>query len=90
MASNTLAPTRSTARREQNNRVYVSGLSGALANLSKQEVVKFFEPFGEIVNIDLPKDLQDRNKGHAIIEFLTHKDAKIASQSMNGFEVTEG
>lgn len=81
---------RQNLRREQNNRIYVSGLNGALATLSKQDIKQFFEPFGEIDSIELPKDQQDRNKGHAIIEYSTHKDAKIASVSMNGFEVTPG
>jgi RNA-binding protein 23/39 len=90
MASNTLAPARANQKREQNNRVYVGGLTGALSSLTRQEIAAFFEPFGCLENVDLPKDSQGRNKGHAIIEYATHKDAKIASQSMNGFEVADG
>ena len=47
-----------------------------------------FEPFGQLENIELPKDQYGRNLGHAIIQFGTHKDAKVASQSMNGFDIT--
>lgn len=52
---------------------------GSLEKADKSKIAEFFEPFGEIISIDLPKDMQDRNKGHAIIEFTTHKDAKNAS-----------
>jgi len=58
--------------------------------LSQNEVAKFFEPFGEIIGIEVPKDSSGKNKGHAIIEYTTHKEAKLASQSMNGFEVSSG
>jgi len=51
-------------------------LTGALAGLSQGEVAKFFEPFGEIIGIDVPRDSSGKNKGHAIIEFTTHKEAK--------------
>jgi len=54
-------------------------LIGSLEKADKSKIAEFFEPFGEIISIDLPKDMQDRNKGHAIIEFTTHKDAKNAS-----------
>lgn len=37
----------------------------------------------------MPRDQYGRNLGHAIIQFGTHKDAKTASQSMNGFEVID-
>ena len=66
-------------KREQNNRIYVGGLIGSLEKADKSKIAEFFEPFGEIVSIDVPKDMQDKNKGHAIIEFTTHKDAKNAS-----------
>lgn len=66
-------------KREQNNRIYVGGLTGSLEKADKSKIAEFFEPFGEIISIDLPKDLHDKNKGHAIIEFTTHKEAKNAS-----------
>ena len=68
----------------------MNGLTGTLASLSQSDVGKFFEPFGEIIGIEVPRDSSGKNKGHAIIEFTTHKEAKLASQSMNGFEVGSG
>ena len=38
----------------------------------------------------MPRDQQDKNRGHAIIEFTTHKEAKDASRLMNGVEVAPG
>ena len=36
----------------------------------------------------MPKDhITGKNKGHAIIEFKRHKDAKTAVKEMNGFEI---
>jgi RNA recognition motif-containing protein len=56
----------------------VGGLTGSLELKSKTEIAQYFEPFGEIISIELPKDSLGKNKGHAIIEFTTHKDAKNA------------
>lgn len=48
-------------------------------------------PFGEVDAIELAKDpLTGQNKGHAIVEFRHHRDAKVAVKSMDGFEVSEG
>ena len=77
-------------KREQNNRIFVGGLTGSLSTASKSQVASFFESFGEIIHIDLPRDQQDKNRGHAIIEFTTHKEAKDASRLMNGVEVAPG
>lgn len=36
----------------------------------------------------MPKDhITGRNKGHAVIEFVRHRDAKTAVKEMNGFEI---
>ncbi len=56
----------------------MGGLTGSLELKSKTEIAQYFEPFGEIISIELPKDSLGKNKGHAIIEFTTHKDAKNA------------
>ena len=64
---------------------------GSLEKADKSKIAEFFEPFGEIISIDLPKDMQDRNKGHAIIEFTTHKDAKNEPPKIEcGEAATEG
>jgi hypothetical protein len=56
--------------------VYVGGLTGTLELKSRTEIAQFFEPFGEIISIELPKDSSGKNRGHAIIEYATHKEAK--------------
>lgn len=36
----------------------------------------------------MPKDpISGKNKGHAIVEFKRHKDAKYAAKEMNGFDI---
>lgn len=64
---------------------------GPLATLSQQDIRGFFTPFGQIDAIELPKDAYtNKNKGHSIVEFKHHKDAKVAVDSMNGFEALPG
>lgn len=43
-----------------------------------------------IDGIDLPRGAEGKNAGHAIIEFRSHKDAKIAVNAMHDFEATAG
>ena len=87
------------AKKEENNRVYVGGLVDVLNQVNESDIrqvrnlpefycIQWFNPFGEIENIELPKDhITGRNKGHAIIEFKRHKDAKTAVKEMNGFDM---
>lgn len=64
---------------------------GHLAALSQTDIRQFFSPFGQIDAIELPKDpYTGNNRGHAIVEFSSHKEAKIAAQSMSGFELMAG
>ena len=50
--------------------------------------MQWFVPFGDIENIELPKDhITGKNKGHAIIEFRSHRDAKNAVKEMNGLDI---
>lgn len=59
--------------------------------LNQDEIKKFFNPFGDIVNIELPKDLiSGLNKGHAVIEFERSRYAKEAAEAMDGIEVAPG
>lgn len=67
---NTLAPSYRHYHREQNNRVYIGGLTGSLATLGVVDIREFFSPFGNIDAIELPKDpFTGKNKGHSIVEF---------------------
>jgi hypothetical protein len=43
-----------------------------------------------IDGIDLPRGAEGKNAGHAVIEFRSHKDAKIAVNAMHDFEATAG
>lgn len=88
---NTLAPRYQHQQREQNNRVYIGGLTDNLGTLSQQDIREWFSPFGSIDAIELPKDTYTgKNKGHSIVEFQNHSEAKMAAQTMNDFEVMPG
>ena len=53
---------------------------GQLATLTSQDIRQFFSPFGQIDAIELPKDpYTGKNRGHAIVEFTSHKEARVAA-----------
>ena len=59
--------------------------------MSQQDIRQWFSGFGQIDAIELPKDpYTGKNKGHSIVEFAKHNDAKMAASNMNGFEVIPG
>lgn len=77
-------------RYDDGNFVYVGGLVDVLNNVGEADIRSWFDPFGEIESIELPKDhITGRNKGHAIVEFRRYKDAKVAVKEMNGFEINK-
>jgi RNA-binding protein 23/39 len=84
----TLGGSRSTQqdKKDYNTKVYVGGLIDVLNQVSESEIRQWFSPFGDIDSIELPKDA-GRNKGHAIIEYNRHRDAKNAVKEMDGFDV---
>ena len=62
-----------------------------MGNLTQQDIREWFSPFGSIDAIELPKDpYTGQNKGHSIVEFSHHSEAKMAAQTMNDFEVMPG
>lgn len=62
-----------------------------MATLTQANIREFFTPFGDIDAIELPKDpYTGKNRGHAIVEFATHKSAQLAAESMDGFDFTDG
>jgi RNA recognition motif-containing protein len=73
-------------KKDFNTKVYVGGLIDVLNQVSESEIRQWFSPFGDIDSIELPKD-GGRNKGHAIIEYNRHRDAKNAVKEMDGFDV---
>lgn len=76
------------SKKDFNNKVYVGGLVDVLSMISESDIRQWFSPFGDIDSIELPKDASSgKNRGHAIIEFVRHRDAKNAVKEMNGFDV---
>ena len=66
----------------------MGGLVDILAHITESEIRQWFNPFGEIEAIELPKDhITGKNKGHAVIDFRKHRDAKNAVKEMNGFDI---
>ena len=58
--------------------------------MNESEIRQWFNPFGEIEYIELPKDSSTgKNKGHAIIYFKKHRDAKHAVKEMDGFNIRD-
>jgi len=75
-------------KKDFNTKVYVGGLIDVLNQVSESEIRQWFSPFGDIDRIELPKDpVTGKNKGHAIIDYSRHRDAKNATKEMDGFDV---
>ena len=84
----TLGSRQQDTKKDYNTKVYVGGLVDVLNQVSESEIRQWFSPFGDIDSIELPKDsITGRNKGHAIIEYSKHRDAKNAAKEMDGFDV---
>lgn len=53
--------------------------------LGKKQIQKLFQPFGEIVEINLPmNNTNNENKGFAFVQFKTRKEALKAISKLNG------
>jgi nucleolar protein 4 len=53
--------------------------------LGKKQIQKLFQPFGEIVEINLPvNNTNNQNKGFAFVQFKTWKEAMKAISKLNG------
>lgn len=68
--------------------VYVGGLDQAA---TAQTLAEAFVPFGEIVDISLPKpdapNSSDKHRGFGYVEFDLPQDAKEAIDNMDGSEI---
>jgi len=54
-------------------------------SLGKKQIQKLFQPFGEIVEINLPiNNTNNQNKGFGFIQFKTRKEAVQAISKLNG------
>lgn len=70
------------------SKVTESDVRGVNLILFVIDILQWFESFGEIESIELPKDhITGKLKGHAIIEFKHYRDAKTAAKKMNGFDI---
>ncbi|EJT97754.1 splicing factor CC1-like protein [Dacryopinax primogenitus] len=57
-------------------------------NLTESDVKQVFEPFGELEFVDLHRDpLTGRSKGFAFVQYKRSEDARMALQSMDGFDL---
>ncbi|KAK9458234.1 hypothetical protein V1511DRAFT_492085 [Dipodascopsis uninucleata] len=72
----------SSLTRQQRSRIHIAGLDMAVTN---ETLLDAFIPFGDIVNIDLPKDLKSNNshRGYATIEYESPEDAEAAIDNMD-------
>ena len=67
-------------------KLYVSGLEGALAAISEDDLKKLFSPFGTVEFIDLHKDpYTNKSKGFAYIKFEKASEGREAIAVMNGY-----
>lgn len=57
-------------------------------SLSEDDVKQIFEPFGPVEFLHLHKDAATgRSKGYAFLQYKFEKDARMAAEQMNGFEI---
>jgi RNA-binding protein 39 len=67
-------------------RIYVSGLTDNLSDITDSDIRSIFYPFGDIEFIDIPKDPNTlKSTGICYILFRKGSQAKSAINSMNGF-----
>lgn len=73
------------AAEEAFTRLYVGSLH---LSLSEQDIQDVFQPFGQLVNLELLRDVQTGvSKGVAYIQFARADSAKRALEALNGFEL---
>ncbi|TIC35135.1 splicing factor, CC1-like protein [Wallemia mellicola] len=65
-------------------KVYVGSLS---YTLKEYDVRSVFEPFGEIEDVELSVDDQNRSKGYAYVKYKRMEDSRMACEQMNRFEL---
>ena len=68
---------------ESRMKIFVSGLVDNLAGITKEELKSLFDPFGEIMSIDLPKDKLGKSIGHGFIEYSKKSSAIDAINAMH-------
>lgn len=68
-------------------RIYIGGLSGALAMIKDHELKSLFSAFGDINFVDVKRDTSGKSIGFGFIEYKITDDAKKAINEMNGYEL---
>eukprot|EP00920_Eleutheroschizon_duboscqi_P017940 GHVT01042943.1.p1 GENE.GHVT01042943.1~~GHVT01042943.1.p1 ORF type:complete len:559 (-),score=141.26 GHVT01042943.1:2269-3945(-) len=69
-------------------KLYVGNLTDELAGIRDEELRELFEPFGEVSEVDLPRDpYTDKCKGFAYVTFPKPSEGQEALQAMDGFEL---
>jgi polyadenylate-binding protein len=72
-----------TRSSRKSNQVYVKNLP---YSVTWQQLRDAFAPFGEVVRVDIPKDIDERSKGFGFLQFRTSLQAKKAIDKMNNAE----
>lgn len=69
--------------------IIIKNLINDLAKMSREDIRRFFDSFGEIEYIDMETDHDTGlNKGYAIILYSRPEDAKAAIKKMNGLRLS--
>jgi len=59
-----------------------------MSNIDESDVKKYFDGYGTIETIDIPRDhVTMRPKGYILIEFARQSEAKDAVHLLDGFEI---
>ncbi|VTZ70369.1 splicing factor 1, putative [Plasmodium chabaudi chabaudi] len=69
-------------------KLYIGGLLGPLSNITEQELKQLFNPFGDILEVEIHRDpYTGKSKGFGFIQFHKASEAIEAMTVMNGMEV---
>jgi RNA-binding protein 39 len=67
-------------------KIYVGGLTDDLAEITDSDIRSIFHPFGDIDQIDLPKDpITSKSRGFCFVTYKKMSQARAAINAMNGF-----
>jgi len=66
------------------NRVYVGNLH---ANIGEDDLKALFEPFGDVILVNIIRDNTGVSKGYGFVEYKKSENVKKAIELMNGFEL---
>ena len=76
------------AQREKNTKICIQGLIEDKKLISEREVRDYFDGYGTIESIEIPRDhITQKPKGYIIIEFRRSSEAKDAVSILDGFEI---